>query len=59
MASYKQLSKGNWKVIVSLGYDPNGKRQRVIKQGFKTKKEAEAFATQVINKKKSWFCISY
>ena len=36
MASYKQLSKGNWKVIVSLGYDLNGKRQRVIKQGFKT-----------------------
>lgn len=51
MASYKQLSKGNWKVIVSLGYDLNGKRQRVIKQGFKTKKDAEAFVTETINRK--------
>lgn len=51
MASYKQLSKGNWKVVVSLGYDLNGKRQRVIKQGFKTKKDAEAFVTETINRK--------
>lgn len=38
MASYKQLSKGNWKVVISLGYDLQGKRKRIIKQGFKTKK---------------------
>ena len=59
MASYKMLSKGNWKVTISLGYDNNGKRKRVIKQGFRTKKDAEAFATQIVNKKKSWLCISY
>ena len=53
------LSKGNWKVTISLGYDNNGKRKRVIKQGFRTKKDAEAFATQIVNKKKSWLCISY
>lgn len=51
MASYKMLSKGNWKVTISLGFDHTGKRQRVIKQGFKTKKEAEIFVTETLNKK--------
>lgn len=51
MASYKMLSKGNWKVTVSLGFDSEGKRQRVIKQGFKTKKDAELFATETLNKR--------
>lgn len=51
MASYKMLSKGNWKVVVSLGFDSNGKRQRVTKQGFKTKKDAELFVTETLNKK--------
>lgn len=51
MASYKLLSKGNWKVIISLGFDCNGKRQRVIKQGFKTKKDAELFVTETLNKR--------
>lgn len=55
MASYKMLSKGNWKVTISLGYDNNGKRKRVIKQGFRTKKDAEAFATQIVNKKNHGF----
>lgn len=51
MASYKLLSKGNWKVTVSLGFDHEGKRQRVIKQGFKTKKDAELFVTETLNKR--------
>ncbi|WP_405317157.1 tyrosine-type recombinase/integrase [Faecalibacillus faecis] len=51
MASYKMLSKGNWKVVVSLGFDSNGKRQRVTKQGFKTKKDAELFVTETLNKR--------
>lgn len=55
MASYKMLSKGNWKVTISLGYDNNGKRKRVIKQGFRTKKDAEAFAIQIVNKKNHGF----
>ncbi|MBN1069598.1 site-specific integrase [Clostridium botulinum] len=55
MASYKMLDKGNWKVTISLGYDNMGKRRRVIKQGFRTKKLAEAFATQILNKKNHGF----
>ncbi|MBN1053070.1 site-specific integrase [Clostridium botulinum] len=51
MASYKQLVKGNWKVTVSLGYGNDGKRQRVIKQGFKTKKDAEIFVTETLNQR--------
>lgn len=51
MASYKQLSKGNWKVVISLGYDLQGKRKRIIKQGFKTKKEAEQFVTDTLDKR--------
>lgn len=51
MASYKMLSRGNWKVTISLGFDHEGKRKRVIKQGFKTKKDAELFATETLNKR--------
>lgn len=51
MASFKQLSKGNWKVIISLGNDPiTKKRIRVIKQGFKTKKEAEKYVNEYNSK---------
>lgn len=50
MPSYKQLSKGNWKVAISLGYK-DGKKQIVRKQGFKTKKEAEAYATEILSQK--------
>ena len=50
MASYKQIAKYNWKVDISLGYD-NGKRKRIIKQGFRTKGDAEKFATEILNKK--------
>lgn len=51
MASFTQLSKYNWQVVVSLGYDENGKRNRLKKQGFKTKKEAEVYVTETLNKK--------
>ena len=51
MATYKQLAKGNWKVAVSLGFDEKGKRIRQNKQGFKTKKEAEKWATEITSKK--------
>lgn len=50
MASYEQLSKGNWKAIVCLGYE-NGKQIKSRKQGFRTKKEAEKWATEVTSKK--------
>lgn len=54
MPSYKQLSKGNWKVAISLGYK-DGKKQIVRKQGFKTKKEAEAYANEILNQKNKGF----
>lgn len=45
MASYRQLSNKKWQVTIDLGYDPiTGKRNRKFKGGFKTKKEAIAFA---------------
>lgn len=50
MASYKQLSRGNWKVAVSLGYK-DGKKQIIRKQGFKTKKDAETWANEILNQK--------
>ncbi|UZP03354.1 site-specific integrase [Clostridium botulinum] len=50
MASYEQLSKYNWKATVSLGYE-NGKQIKTRKQGFKTKKEAEKWVTEALNKK--------
>ena len=51
MASYKQLYKNNWQVVVSVGFDEQGKRLRIKKQGFRTKKEAEIFVTETLNKK--------
>ncbi|WP_160687473.1 site-specific integrase [Clostridium sp. C2-6-12] len=57
MASYKQLSKYNWKVDIPLGYE-NGKRKRVIKQGFKTKKDAEKFATETLAQKNRGYVAS-
>ncbi|WP_297420557.1 site-specific integrase [Clostridium sp.] len=51
MASYEQISKGNWKVTISLGFDSNGKRLKQKKQGFKTKREAEIWATEITSKK--------
>lgn len=50
MASYEQLSKGNWKAIVSLGYE-SGKQIKNRKQGFKTKKDAEKWVTETLSKK--------
>lgn len=55
MATYKQLSKKNWRVAVSLGFDSNGKRIRTTKQGFQTKKEAERWATEITSKKHKGF----
>lgn len=51
MASYEQLSKYNWKVTVSLGINSDGKRIRERKQGFRTKKDAEKWSTEILNKK--------
>lgn len=51
MASYTQISKYNWQVVISLGYDENKKRTRLKKQGFKTKKEAEIFVTETLTLK--------
>lgn len=50
MATYKQITKYNWSVSVSLGYE-NGKQVRTKKQGFKNKKDAEKWVTETLNKK--------
>lgn len=50
MASYEQISKYNWKAIVSLGYK-NGNQIKTKKQGFKNKKEAEKWVTETLNQK--------
>lgn len=55
MATYKQITKGNWQVVVSMGFDSAGKRIRVKKQGFRTKKNAEVFVTETLSKKNKGF----
>ncbi|MBN1040089.1 site-specific integrase [Clostridium botulinum] len=54
MATYKNISsissKPNWKATVCLGYE-DGKKNVARKQGFKTKKEAEKWITEILNKK--------
>ena len=50
MASYLQVSKGNWKATVSLGYE-DGKQVKTRKQGFKTKKDAEKWVTETLSQK--------
>lgn len=29
MASYTKLAKNNWQVVISLGYDANGKKKLI------------------------------
>lgn len=59
MATYKNIStvqsKPNWKATVCLGYNSNGKKNIARKQGFKTKKEAEKWAADIVNKKHKGF----
>lgn len=57
MASYEQLSKGNWKASVSLGYD-DGKQVKTRKQGFKTKKDAEKWVTETLSQKHKGYIFS-
>ena len=58
MASFKQIAKGNWQVVISLGNDPvTKKRIRVKKQGFKTKKEAEKFVNDYNTKVNNGFLL--
>lgn len=58
MATYKNISdissKPNWKATVSLGYT-NGKKSVERKQGFKTKKEAEKWVTEILSKRNKGF----
>lgn len=58
MATYKNISpiqsKPNWRATVSLGYT-NGKKNVERKQGFKTKKEAEVWVTEILSKKNKGF----
>lgn len=58
MASYKQITKGNWKVVVSLGFSIEGKRQRISKQGFKTKKDAENFVNDILTKRNKGYLLN-
>ncbi|WP_294378215.1 tyrosine-type recombinase/integrase [uncultured Clostridium sp.] len=59
MATFKNISsipsKPNWKATVCLGYNDNGKKNLARKQGFKTKKEAEKWAADIVNKKNKGF----
>ena len=59
MASYKQLGKQNWQVVISVGYNEQGKRQRIKRQGFRTKKEAEIFVADTLNKKNRGYITSH
>lgn len=50
MGSFKQNPKNKlWEVTISLGYDENGKRKRIKKCGFKTKKAAIEYEIEVKN----------
>ncbi|WP_368254668.1 tyrosine-type recombinase/integrase [Clostridium paraputrificum] len=45
MASFRKLNNGKWEATIDLGRNPStGKRMRKFKSGFKTKKEAIAYA---------------
>lgn len=48
MATYKEISRNNWKVTITVSND-NGKRKRVSKQGFKSKAEAKKYANRIEN----------
>lgn len=58
MSEIKEIKKGNWKVTVSLGFDDNGKRKRVAKQGFKTKAEAKKYEAEILAKYNKGYDIS-
>lgn len=51
MPSYTKLKQGNWQVTISLGFNEDGKRIRCKKQGFRTKADAEAYASDLLTKK--------
>lgn len=51
MPSFRKLDRGNWQVQVFLGRDSKGKQKIVKKQGFKTKKDAEVWANEILNQK--------
>lgn len=55
MANFKQIKKGNWQVVISLGSDDKGNRIRIKRQGFKTKKAAEIFVTETLDKRNKGF----
>lgn len=57
MASYTKLAKNNWQVVISLGYDANGKKKRIKKQGFKLKSDAEKFVTETLQKRNEGYLL--
>ncbi len=57
MASYTKLAKNNWQVVISLGYDANGKKKRIKKQGFKLKSDAEKFVTETLQKRNDGYLV--
>ena len=46
MANYKEISRNNWKVTITVSYD-GGVRKRISKQGFKSKTEAKKYAHKI------------
>ena len=42
----KKIKEGNWRAEESFGYLPNGKQDKIRKQGFRTQKEAKEWITQ-------------
>ncbi|CAK1248211.1 Integrase/recombinase [Fructobacillus cardui] len=45
MASFVKLNQNNWRAFTSITV--NGKKKRPSKQGFKTKKEAQLWASSI------------
>ncbi|MGB7605896.1 MAG: site-specific integrase [Lutisporaceae bacterium] len=42
-------SENRWQIVIELGYDPSGKRQRIFKTVEGTKKDASAAMTEMLN----------
>ncbi|MBU5267595.1 Arm DNA-binding domain-containing protein [Virgibacillus proomii] len=63
MASYKKYQSKSglrWLVQISLGKDPiTGKYKSTTRRGFKTKKEAEAAAREILIRHSKFICFLY
>ena len=49
----KNNKTGKYDIVISLGYDDNGKRKRIKKCGFNTKAAAKAYEVEILNQYKN------